>query len=86
MAEGLNEHFHSIQDEGAQFSTKARILYVICKLFKKWCFSCSLFLNAVFVGLLLVKHGIHPNFNGTQLFTKNILTALSEFLIVEHFY
>lgn len=35
-------------------------VYVICKLFKKWCFSCSLFLNGVFgEGRLFVKQGFH---------------------------
>lgn len=34
MAEGLNEHSHSIQDGGAQFSTKV-CTYVICVNYSK---------------------------------------------------
>lgn len=42
------------------------------------CFSYCIFLNAVFGECLLsMKHGVYPNFNCTQLFTKNIQAALS---------
>lgn len=67
-------------------ASKTKGLCVIGKLFKKWGFICSLFLNPAFgEGFLLVKHDIHPIFNGAQLFTKNIRTALSKCLIIEHF-
>lgn len=65
---GLMSIFTASKTEVYDFQQKP--VNVFCKLFTKWCLSCSLVSDGVFrEGLLLVKYGIHPNFNGALLFT-----------------